>query len=381
MFCPNCGTQNPETAQTCSKCNFHLKSAAAPKFKGTMLMMNQPGQAPAAPAAPRPAAGGVAPPAPGAAPPSKLKGTMVGVAPPAGGPPQYGAPPQPPQQQYGAPPQPPQQQYGSAPPPQPQYGAPPQQQYGAPPQQQYGAPPGPDPNAYAPPAPPPQQGVNPLGGTMAVDQMPGFGGPFGGAPDPNAGAFGQPPPQQGFGAPPQQYGAPPDPNMGAFGQPQQGFGAPQPGYGAPQQGFGAPQPDYGQPPGYNPGNIPTGMPNLAPPTGPGGMIAAGGMVAGAMAANDGKPKMRNPVMTLVISCVCCLYGLLQYMQMGTELKSVLPDSKFVWWHCFIPIYGYYVAWILLPRRSPAPSRRSGSRSRRRASSSTSCSAPSPSRRT
>ena len=42
MFCPNCGTQNPDPAQTCSKCNFHLKGAAAPKFKGTMLMMNQP---------------------------------------------------------------------------------------------------------------------------------------------------------------------------------------------------------------------------------------------------------------------------------------------------------------------------------------------------
>jgi len=53
-------------------------------------------------------------------------------------------------------------------------------------------------------------------------------------------------------------------------------------------------------------------------------------------------------MVLVISCVCCLYGILQYMQMGTELKSALPDSKFVWWHLFIPIYGYYVGWILLP---------------------------------
>ena len=49
MFCPNCGTQNPETSQTCSKCSFNLKGAAAPKFKGTMLMMNQ--QAAAAPGA------------------------------------------------------------------------------------------------------------------------------------------------------------------------------------------------------------------------------------------------------------------------------------------------------------------------------------------
>ena len=58
MFCPNCGTQNPDTAQTCSKCNFHLKGAAAPKFKGTMLMMNQPvvpNAAPAPAGAPPPA--------------------------------------------------------------------------------------------------------------------------------------------------------------------------------------------------------------------------------------------------------------------------------------------------------------------------------------
>ena len=29
MFCPNCGTQNPDTAQTCTKCNFNIKGAAA----------------------------------------------------------------------------------------------------------------------------------------------------------------------------------------------------------------------------------------------------------------------------------------------------------------------------------------------------------------
>jgi uncharacterized membrane protein YvbJ len=46
VFCPNCGTQNSETASTCIKCGFNLKGAAAPKFKGTMLMTNQPGGAP-----------------------------------------------------------------------------------------------------------------------------------------------------------------------------------------------------------------------------------------------------------------------------------------------------------------------------------------------
>ena len=37
MFCPNCGTQNQETASTCTKCGFNLKGAAAPKFKGTTI--------------------------------------------------------------------------------------------------------------------------------------------------------------------------------------------------------------------------------------------------------------------------------------------------------------------------------------------------------
>ncbi|MEO7108819.1 MAG: zinc ribbon domain-containing protein, partial [Polyangiaceae bacterium] len=88
MFCPNCGTQNPDTAVTCGKCGFNLKGAAAPKFKGTMLMNNMPDMT--APTGPRPAAGAPgappgAPGAPGTAPPSmgqgptpsKLKGTMV----------------------------------------------------------------------------------------------------------------------------------------------------------------------------------------------------------------------------------------------------------------------------------------------------------------
>src|SRR5277367_905326 len=65
VFCPNCGTQNPEVAATCSKCNFALKGVVAPKFKGTMLMMNQPqipGVTPGVPAAPAPPPAAVPPP-------------------------------------------------------------------------------------------------------------------------------------------------------------------------------------------------------------------------------------------------------------------------------------------------------------------------------
>lgn len=80
MFCPNCGTQNDDNGMKCQKCGFNLKGAAAPKFKGTMLMMNSPMAA-----APR-----AAPPAgisPGAVPWPKSMGkaTMIGVAPPSPG--------------------------------------------------------------------------------------------------------------------------------------------------------------------------------------------------------------------------------------------------------------------------------------------------------
>src|SRR5438874_1997289 len=55
MFCPNCGTQNPDTAAACSACGHKLQAAeaaapgkpAAPKFKGTMMMVSPMGNAPA----------------------------------------------------------------------------------------------------------------------------------------------------------------------------------------------------------------------------------------------------------------------------------------------------------------------------------------------
>ncbi len=94
MFCPNCGARNAEADTTCQKCGFNLKEAAGAKFKGTMLMMNNPAAADLRRSAPPT---GVAPTAgtPGAKPPApassteaqqmraKLKGTMIGVAPPA----------------------------------------------------------------------------------------------------------------------------------------------------------------------------------------------------------------------------------------------------------------------------------------------------------
>jgi hypothetical protein len=151
---------------------------------------NQPAAAPppVAPAAPPAAAPAAAAPAPATAPVApkpKLKGTMIGVAPPSLG---SNAPPV----------------VGGAPAPAPQIVQPPAPAYEPPP-----AP-------VAAPAPSmanPVSSVNPLGGTMVADTG-GFGAGF----PPAA------PPAMGGGY---DIGAPPP-----------GFGAPAPGFGAPPPGFG-----------------------------------------------------------------------------------------------------------------------------------------------
>jgi len=81
VFCPNCGTQNDDNGVKCQKCGFNLKGATAPKFKGTMLMMNSPL---ASARRSNPAPGGSAP-APAPWPKSMAKATMIGVAPPSPG--------------------------------------------------------------------------------------------------------------------------------------------------------------------------------------------------------------------------------------------------------------------------------------------------------
>lgn len=283
MFCPNCGHQNAETAPTCAKCGFSLKGAAAPKFKGTMLMTNQPGGM----GAPRPPGASPTPPPPAAVPggapsaganpgaPSRLKGTIVGVAPPNLG---LGGAAQPP----------------AVPPP----AAPPEHQT-------FGS----------------SQGVNPLGGTVAMDaaslpnfgQMPGQAGPppagpsgvpqepaFGGAPPPAyGGGYGAPLPQDpGFGGAPPAYGGPPPADFNA--QPP-AYGAPP---GPPPQDFGGQMAQgfnqFGQAMGQaasdfggqmNQGQMNQGMAPYqgGPPAGPGGLGGPG--MPGAMVPGDGRPWM------------------------------------------------------------------------------------------
>ena len=109
MFCPNCGTGNDDGATKCQHCGFSLKPSEGPKFKGTMMMMNAPEAQEALRKAgvqvpgsfptdtTTPSSGGTQPSLgqiPEAAPDPqapvvepavkpKLKGTMIGVAPPA----------------------------------------------------------------------------------------------------------------------------------------------------------------------------------------------------------------------------------------------------------------------------------------------------------
>jgi hypothetical protein len=410
VFCPNCGTQNPDAAQTCSKCNFHLKSVAAPKFKGTMLMMNQPGVVPVGPAQPNTqrAGSGVAPsttpPPPGAgagAPqaPNRLKGTMVGVAPMGGGP--LGGPP------MGGPPR-----GMNAPVAVPQPGGFPMPPPGAPqgmPQQAPRTPPPPgmpEMGAYSPPVP--QGGVNPLGGTVAADASSfnqAFGGPKPGMP------YGAPVPQGtalmpgGMGAP--GMGAPPPYGASPYGAPPQqaGSGAPppyDPGMAANPYGGPPPNPNpfAGPPPGYSSGppggQIATPPPQAMMPygqPGPGGSGAPGmgsaaivpaksgseGLLYGVLPGSTSAPVRRNAPMAILIpvglwvaasilgfilaltplrglvflaqlvSLAGTIWVLLQAITMANEVKAVTRNDSFAWWPIFVPIYNWYWLWILVPQ--------------------------------
>ncbi len=337
MFCPNCGTQNPETAATCTKCNFNLKGAAAPKFKGTMLMMNNPGVTPAVPRPPTPAGaapppgGPLATPAPGelgaplAVPmPSKLKGTMVGVAPPTGG-----IPPTPPRPPSFPP-------AGDVPPP-PAFVTGGQGMLGTP--APFPAPPGP---------------VNPLGGTIAAGDQTPFG--YGGAPPAQA-APQQQPGSGGFGG--GGYGQ--GPGAGQLGP---GQGGPPPGFGGPPQQQQQQQQsnDWGQPPmqqqqqmgmmgmgaPQNPGMAPYGQ----QPQGMGMMPPQGqqGMMGQAMTPGGHGPKgvVRNGTMELVYSFVSCgLYQMYYYLRAAQEINTYLGREAVPFWKVFLltsvtcGLYGLY----------------------------------------
>ncbi|MGH7296949.1 MAG: hypothetical protein ACRELB_18565 [Polyangiaceae bacterium] len=241
----------------------------------------------------------------------------------------------------------------------------------------------------------PQQGQKPFQGTQLMpgapqqpgapygQPAPGYGQPPAqqqqqyGQPAPGYGqpapAYGQPPAQQPYGQPPaqqpqQQYGQQP---AGGYGQPpqQQAYGAPpqqqQQQYGMQQQAaYGAQQ--FGQ-------QMQQGF---------AGAGAAMGLSAGA-----GKPKVRNALMTFLMPMILVfggvilatvmgivagaadvpalalvgslfyligvlgggIIGLISAIKMLGEINGVTKSGTLAWWQIFIPIYSYYVMWILVPQ--------------------------------
>jgi hypothetical protein len=218
--------------------------------------------------------------------------------------------------------------------------------------------------------------VNPLGGTVAIDQMgAGFAAaPGGGAP--GASPYGAPP--AGYGAPPQQqaWGGQPDaggPPPGAgYGQPPGGYGAPPGGgYGAPQGG------GYGAPPqgGYG---APQGGAGYGAPQGGYGAAAAGYAQQGAAMMQAGgaalapqgygqpavgtKGPIRNPiVVTLLCFVTCWIYGLVTLYSVASELKSYLNKEEIVPWHVFIPVLNWIVLLGKMPGWVTEAKQRAGSR--------------------
>lgn len=129
-----------------------------------------------------------------------------------------------------------------------------------------------------------------------------------------------------------------------------------------QQGYGAPpQQGYGAPPGQQPGGF-GGPPGAMAAPGQFGMQQGGfGGGGGGMAGGGAKGQVRNPVMTLVISMVCCLYGLWQMWSMLGELKAYTNDQEFKPWMMFIPLLGMYFLWVKVPEQVGKAKQMAGSR--------------------
>ncbi len=317
MFCPNCGAPNPDTATTCEKCGFNVKGTGSPKFKGTMLMMNAQGGLPGAPNAqgtpPMPTAtpGGVPLPgqqAPAQAPSggaasasvnSKLKGTMIGVAPPSAG---------------GV--MPPHATQPSA--VNPAHGA----------QNTTGMTTPGVPAPYNAPA-----AVNPLESTVAADA--GMLSPFA---------------QQGVQPPGQ-----PAPGMG---QPAGGMG---PGVPQPQSesvaGVPPTQPGVeqqaaagfaGQQPGMQPGmhGMQPGAPAMGAPAGQPGALApaAGQMVSPGAPPAQGGFTQRSPAAVFFLALITCgIYAMVWFKKTGDEFAAKGAEIP-PWWHMLIPILGLIWLW-------------------------------------
>jgi len=94
------------------------------------------------------------------------------------------------------------------------------------------------------------------------------------------------------------------------------------------------QAGYGAPGGFSPPQD--------PPYGSGGgaLVSMGGGQRGPIG------KIRNPVMTVVISCICFVYAFIQIWQMINELKTFRGKDDLNPIFFFIPILNYIEFWKL-----------------------------------
>ena len=85
----------------------------------------------------------------------------------------------------------------------------------------------------------------------------------------------------------------------------------------------------------------------------------GGMMGGGGGGFRG--QTRNPVMTLVISMVCCFYGIFQLWTMLNELQQYTKDENFKPFYMFIPLLGLYFMLIKVPEQVAKAKQMAGSR--------------------
>ena len=190
------------------------------------------------------------------------------------------------------------------------------------------------PNPYGAPPAPPAAPADPYGPPPG-----GYG-----TPGPAPGGYGAPAPG-GYGAPaPGGYGppgqAPQQPSYGGAAPPGGGYGQQPPAYGGPPGGgYGPPQGGYGAPGGFSPPQDQYGPPGGAPMVPMGGAYGGGGQ-------RGPIGKIRNPIMTIVISCVCFVYAILQIWQMLNELKAFRGKDDLNPILFFVPILNYIEMWKL-----------------------------------
>jgi hypothetical protein len=114
---------------------------------------------------------------------------------------------------------------------------------------------------------------------------------------------------------------------------------------------------YGAPPGGA-----MAAPGQFGAQGMGGGFGGGGFGGGAAGAGP-VGQTRNPVMVLVISMVCCFYGIYQLFTMIGELKAYTKDESLPIWGLLVPGYGIYLMLIKVPELVGKAKQMAGSRKR------------------